>query len=297
MINALRVSAADRRLLPEGRIAGPMPWVIAIMMFLTILTAAAGIALAGSARTLGQDLDARLTVQLSEPNPGLREVQTRELLVGLKRLAAVKTAQAVPEAQLNALLAPWLGNEALDNDLPIPALIDVELKRTGADDIAVVRELVAMIAPAARVDQQAKWLQPLADLLKSLTWLALGLVTLMTIATSAAVVLAARAALNTHRATIDVLHLLGSSDNQIAGLFQRRIALDALFGGFAGLLLALVVMLLIGERMRALGSELLGSASLGWGGWVLLFLLPLIGVALSTVSARITVLRALRHIL
>ncbi len=297
MINALRVSAADRRLLPEGRIAGPMPWVIAIMMFLTILAAAAGIALAGSARTLGQDLDARLTVQLSEPNPGLREVQTREMLVGLKRLAAVKTAQAVPEAQLNALLAPWLGNEALDNDLPIPALIDVELKRTGADDIAVVRELVAMIAPAARVDQQAKWLQPLADLLKSLTWLALGLVTLMTIATSAAVVLAARAALNTHRATIDVLHLLGSSDNQIAGLFQRRIALDALFGGFAGLLLALVVMLLIGERMRALGSELLGSASLGWGGWALLFLLPLIGVALSTVSARITVLRALRQIL
>jgi len=297
VINALRVSAADRRLLPEGRMAGPMPWVIAIMMFLTILATAAGIALAGSARSLGNDLDARLTVQLSEPNPGLREVQTREMLVGLKRLAAVKTAQAVPEAQLNALLAPWLGNEALDNDLPMPALIDVELKRTGADDIAVVRELVTMIAPAARVDQQAKWLQPLADLLKSLTWLALGLVTLMTIATSAAVVLAARAALNTHRATIDVLHLLGSSDNQIAGLFQRRIALDALFGGFAGLLLALVVMLLIGGRMRALGSELLGSASLGWGGWALLFLLPLIGVALSTVSARITVLRALRQIL
>jgi len=297
VINALRVSAADRRLLPEGRMAGPMPWVIAIMMFLTILATAAGIALAGSARSLGNDLDARLTVQLSEPNPGLREVQTREILTGLKRLAAVKTAQAVPEAQLNALLAPWLGNEALDNDLPMPALIDVELKRTGADDIAVVRELVTMIAPAARVDQQAKWLQPLADLLKSLTWLALGLVTLMTIATSAAVVLAARAALNTHRATIDVLHLLGSSDNQIAGLFQRRIALDALFGGFAGLLLALVVMLLIGGRMRALGSELLGSASLGWGGWALLFLLPLIGVALSTVSARITVLRALRQIL
>lgn len=297
MINALRISAADRRLLPEGRMAGPMPWVIAIMMFLTILAAAAGIGLAGSARTLGQDLDARLTVQLSEPNPGLREVQTREMLVGLKRLAAVKTAYVVPEAQLNALLTPWLGNEALDNDLPMPALIDVELKRTGAEDIAVVRELVAMIAPAARVDLQAKWLQPLADLLKSLTWLALGLVTLMTIATSAAVVLAARAALNTHRATIDVLHLLGSSDNQIAGLFQRRIALDALFGGFAGLLLALVVMLLIGERMRALGSELLGSVSLGWGGWALLFFLPLIGVALSTVSARITVLRALRQIL
>ncbi len=297
MISALRASAADRRLLPEGRMAGPMPWVIAIMMFLTVLAAAAGMALAGSARNLGKDLDARLTVQLPEPNAGLRDAQANQILIGLRRLAVVKTAEVVPQAQLSALLEPWLGSEGIDGDLPLPALIDVELKRTGSDDIAVVRELVAMIAPAARVDQQALWLQPLANLLRSLIWLAAGLVTLMTIATSAAVVLAARAALNTHRATIDVLHLLGSSDNQIAGLFQRRIALDALFGGLAGLLLALIVMLLIGERMRALGSELLGSANLGWGGWAVLFLLPLTGVALSTISARITVLRALRQIL
>lgn len=297
MIGVLRASAADRRLLPEGRMAGPMPWVIAIMMFLTILAAAAGMALAGSARNLGNDLDARLTVQLPEPNAGLRDAQASQILIGLRRLAVVKTAEAVPQAQLAALLEPWLGSEGIDSDLPLPALIDVELKRTGADDIAVVRELVAMIAPAARVDQQALWLQPLANLLKSLIWLAVGLVTLMTIATSAAVVLAARAALNTHRATIDVLHLLGSSDNQIAGIFQRRIALDALFGGFSGLLLALIVMVLIGDRMRALGSELLGSAGLGWGSWLVLIALPLIGAALSTLSARITVLRALRQIL
>ncbi len=296
-MNGFRPSAADRRLLPEGRGAGPMPWVIAIMMFLTILAAAAGIALAGAARSLGNDLDARLTVQLPQPNAALRTMQTREILTGLRRLAVVKTAEAVPQAQLTALLEPWLGSEGLDADLPLPALIDVELKRAGSDDMAVVRELVGMIAPAARVDEQADWLQPLANLLKSLTWLAIGLVALMTVATSAAVVLAARASLNTHRATIDVLHLLGSSDNQIAGLFQRRIALDALFGGVAGLLLALIVMLLIGGRMRAIGSELLGTAGIGWIGWALLFTLPLIGTAISTVSARFTVLRALRQIL
>lgn len=297
MISALRASTADRRLLPEGRMAGPMPWVIAIMMFLTILAAAAGMALAGSARSIGEGLDARLTVQLPEPNLGLRDAQVSQILIGLRRLAVVKTAEAVPQAQLASLLEPWLGREGIDGDLPLPALIDVELKRTASADIAVVRELVAMIAPAARVDQQAQWLQPLANLLKSLMWLAAALVALMTAATSAAVVLAARAALNTHRATIDVLHLLGSTDNQIASIFQRRIALDALFGGFVGLLLALIVIVLIGDRMRALGSELLGSAGLGWGSWLLLITLPLIGAGLSTLSARITVLRALRQIL
>ncbi len=293
----LRASAADRRLLPEGRMAGPMPWVIAIMMFLTVLAAAAGMALAGSARSLGKEIEGRLTIQLPEPNSSLRDAQTSQILIGLRRLSVVKSAEAVPQTELAALLEPWLGSEGIDGDLPLPALIDVELKRAGASDIAIVRDLVTMIASSARVDQQAQWLQPLAKLLKSLIWLAAGLVALMGIATSAAVVLAARAALNTHRATIDVLHLLGSTDNQIAGIFQRRIALDAFFGGFAGLLVALFVMLLIGERMRALGSELLGSAGLGWGGWLLVLALPLIGAALSTLSARITVIRALRQIL
>ena len=46
---ARRFGKAERGLLPEGRMAGPMPWVIAIMMFLTVLAAAAGLGLAGAA--------------------------------------------------------------------------------------------------------------------------------------------------------------------------------------------------------------------------------------------------------
>ncbi|TVV69603.1 cell division protein, partial [Sphingomonas solaris] len=37
MMQWLRVPPAERRLLPESRLSGPMPWVIAIMMFLTVL--------------------------------------------------------------------------------------------------------------------------------------------------------------------------------------------------------------------------------------------------------------------
>ncbi len=276
--------------------AGPMPWVIAIMMFLTVLAAATGIALARAAQSLGADINGRLTVQIPEANANLRIAQTRDIVARIGQLAVVKSVDPVAEAQLAALLDPWLGG-GLDSDLPLPALIDVELRRAGPRAVADVRALVSSVAPAARVDEQATWLQPLASLLRSLIWLAVGLVALMAAATSAAVVLSARSALNTHRETINILHLLGASDGQIAGLFQRRIALDALFGGAAGLLLALIVMLLIGERVRAIGSELLGSAGLGVSGWLIIILLPLAGAALSTLSARVTVLRALKAIL
>jgi cell division transport system permease protein len=293
----MNASPADRRLLPEGRLAGPMPWVIAIMMFLTVLAAAAGLALGSATRGLSADLAGRVTIQLPEPSAEIREAQVKRVVSELKKLAVVGEIAPVPEEKLVALLQPWLGADGLDSDLPLPALIDVALNRSGPGDVALLRETVKAAAPAARVDEHAQWLAPLSNLLQSLQWLSISLVVLMTVATAAAVVLAARGALNTHRATIDVLHLLGASDDQIAKLFQRRIALDALFGGAAGLVLALAALLFIGGRMQAIGSDLLGTATLGWSGWLIILLLPVAGALLSTVSARLTVLRALRRIL
>lgn len=288
---------AERGLLPEGRLSGPMPWVIAIMMFLTVLAAAAGLALGSAARALSADLVGRLTIQLPEANPVLRETGKQAIISELGRLGVIEKIEPVSEEELGALLDPWLGAEARDADLPIPALIDVELRRATPADIADVRKAVKAVVPAARVDEHARWLAPLANLLESLKWLSAMLVLMMTAATATTVVLAARGALNTHRSVIEVMHLLGSTDGQVAGLFQRRIALDALFGGLAGLGGALAVMALVGSRMNAIGSDLLGSTRLGWLEWTIILALPLLGALLATVAARLTILFALRNTL
>jgi cell division transport system permease protein len=116
-------------------------------------------------------------------------------------------------------------------------------------------------------------------------------------ATAATVVLAARASLDTHRGTIEVLHLMGATDVQTARLFQRRIALDALFGGVVGFAAAAAVLLLIGNRIGALGSDLLGSAGLPVLSWAVLVALPVFGVLLAMVVARATIIRALGRML
>lgn len=291
-------SAADRRLLPEGRLAGPMPWVIAIMMFLTVLAAAAGLGLGAAARGLGEDLAGKLTIQIVEANPDIRDVQARATVTALRRLSSVIAVDRLTDAQIAALLEPWLGAEGLGReDLPVPALVDVSLSDASIGTIREIERAVRAVAPAARIDRHARWLAPLEGLIGSLQWLAVALVMLMSAATAAAVVLAARAALNTHRATIDVLHLMGGTDIQIARLFQRRIALDALFGGMLGLLVGILVLLLLGSRLDAIGSDLLGSVRLSLVSWLLIVSLPFAGAILATLAARITVLRTLRKML
>ena len=181
--------------------------------------------------------------------------------------------------------------------MPGPALVDVDLGSGDGAAVDRLRQAVVAAAPAARVDENARWLAPLARLIAALQWLAIGLVVLMVGATAATVVLAARAALDTHRETIEILHLMGATDVQVARLFQRRIALDALFGGLVGFILAGVVLILLGRQAAALGSDLLGSAALPPGAWGALVALPAFGVLLAMLVARITILRALGRML
>lgn len=292
-----KFGTADRGLLPEGRLTGPMPWVIAIMMFLTVLAAAAGLGLRNAARSLDEDIGNRITVQVVEANPDLREAQARAALAMLEKLPGVRSVRRIAAEEMESLLEPWLGPGGIDADLPVPVMIDAELAPEAYGRLDAVRAAVAGVSPAARVDDNAQWLAPLAKLIAALKWLAAGLVLLMVGATAATVVLAARASLDTHRSTIEVLHLMGATDVQVARLFQRRIALDALFGGFVGLAAASLVLLVIGNRVGALGSELLGSAGLPLLSWAVLISLPLAGVALAMLVARTTILRALGRLL
>lgn len=289
--------AAQNRWLPVGR-RGPMPWIIAIMMFLTLLSATAALALGNGLARLHGDLEGGYTVQIVEPNAAKRAAQTARLADRLRRLAPVAAVTVVPEDQLRAQLAPWLGADAATDGLPIPALIDIRLRPGAAPStLSAITGTIRQIAPTARLDAHETYLAPVERLMRLLMGLAGGLVLLMVLVTIAVVMLAARSAYGTHSETIDIMHLLGATDIQIARLFQRRMALDALFGCLVGLGVASVVLAVLGREMAATGSELTGMLVLPAGQAAGLILLPLMGVGLAMLTARTTVRRALEKAL
>ena len=292
----------EAQLVPQARLSGPMPWVIAIMVLMTAIAAAAGLALGNLTAQASADLAGGITVQVVSASPEARARQANDALAVLRQTPGVTAVRLVPEEEVDALLEPWLGERSDDpaaaNALPMPALIDARL--SGAADperLEPLRARLARVAPDARIDAQAGWLEPVFEAISALRWLALAGIGLLAVTTAAAVLLAARTALNSHRETIEIVHLLGGTDGQIARIFQRSMAIDAAVGGALGLALAAAVIWLLGERFAALGSGLAGAASLGWADWLALALIPLAGIALATLTARATVLRALRRML
>ena len=297
MIPLFGATRAERRLLTEGRLSGPMPWVIAIMMFLTVLAAAGGIGLAYASSAVTGGIAQRVTVQIVEANPDLRDEQAGRVVRMLDGRPGVTGVDRISEAEIAALLEPYIGSAGSEEGIPAPALIDVDLTLAAHARLGELEAAIREIAPKARVDDHANFLAPLHELIRSLALLSLGLMLLTAGATGAVVILAIRSALNTHRGTIEVLHMMGATDIQIARLFQRRIALDALLGGTIGFLAAIIAILLLGQRIGAVGSELLGSVTLPWYGWLVLCLLPIAGAAIGTFAARWTVLGRLRKTL
>lgn len=295
---AFAIPAHDRKLIPDGRFSGTMSWVMAIMLFLTLLAAAAAIALGNAASQGSASLASEATVQIIDPDPAARSAQQKAAVALLRQAAAVTAVTAVSDTESRALLEPWLGDAAADADIPVPALIDVSFAAPpGKAELARVQQSLKRVSPGARIDSHASWMEPFVALMETMLLLALGVLMLLMLATAATVVLSVRGALNTHRQTIEIMHMMGSTDLQAARLFQRRVALDALFGGLVGLLGAILILWLLGSRFAALEPGLLADAGMPLYGWLILALIPVAVAGLAMLTARWTVLSALKKIL
>ncbi|MES2327277.1 MAG: cell division protein [Pseudomonadota bacterium] len=289
MFDWLFVSPAERRLLGVPRFGGPTPWVIAIMTFSIMLIAASGLALASTAALVSRSIESRYGLEV----PG-GAANLSALVQSVRSSPGVTSVDAVPESDMRKTLERWLGPAAQSADLPVPALIDFDA--APATNLVSLEQRAKAIAPGARLVAHRESVGPLLHSLRLLQWVAFGLVLMLSGAASAAVVLAARGALDTHRFTIEVMHGIGATDIQVTHLFQRKILIEALIGSVAGALAAAFVLLLLASG-AALAGELTGGATLGLVDLLILALLPFALTLLATWVARTAVLRSLRKAL
>ncbi|MEE4201654.1 MAG: FtsX-like permease family protein [Erythrobacter sp.] len=290
------------RLLPANRFGGPIPWVIAILIALVVVAAAGGLALRNLAENARSDLAGAVTVQIAEPAPEARERQAEAAARALGRHELVTSVRIVPRAELEEMLEPWLGIAATSEEVPIPALIDVELaQRAGPEPLAKLQSAVdralVPLGGEARIDAQSDWLGPVYDALAALQYTALALIALIALAAAAAVWLAARSAFAAHRETVEIVHLLGGTDAQVTAIFQRSVLRDAAFGAGVGALLGLAAIWLLGSRFAGLDSGMVSGGGLDAADWAILALVPLGGVLLAVITGRITIRYALKAML
>ena len=117
-------------------------------------------------------------------------------------------------------------------ELPLPALIDIQIDRVRPPEAAELAKQVAAAVPGAKLDDHRSWTHDLLRLAEAGE--AFGLVFFAAIALTATLTIAAtaRARLAVNRQEIELLHNLGASDGYIAGQFQAG-AFQSTFIGVA----------------------------------------------------------------
>lgn len=292
---ARRRSSGLTAVLPTQSLSGPTPWVVAVMTCLAMLGLAAALGLAPAAASLSGQIAGRATIQIVEPDMAARRATVAAVRAALTDAPFVTALKTVPDSELNRMAAQWLGDGVRETGLPLPALIDVDLAGgTPSGQLRQLREAVRAAAPSARVIAHADWLGPVAGLMRLIGWITAAIALLLIAAAAAVAMLSARAALAAQRPTIDVLHLVGATDVQIARLFQRRTSRDTILGAAVGAIIALALTALIGWQLQGIASGLSTGSAVPWHfAWLLL--VPPVIVAVAVFTARRAVLRALRN--
>ncbi len=272
-----------------------LPWIIALMVYLAALASIAALATREAVSRWNAGLEGTATVEIA---PALDSAGTDAAVAAavalLRATPGVATVAVVPADEIARLLEPWLGPDAARSGLPLPRLIDLTFAPRARVDFAALGGTLVSAVPSARLDTHSQWLDRLQALGQSVQIAALAIVLLIAIAAGATVVFATRSGLAVHRELIELMHLIGSRDSYIAQQFQSHALSLALRGGALGVALGAGTVGALAVVSRPIQGALLPDLSLGASSIVALAALPLIAGAIALVTARITVLRALR---
>jgi cell division transport system permease protein len=279
-----------------------LPWIVALMVYLASLALAGTLVVRDVVTRWDRGLTGTLTVELPAAPAGGRDDGAVELaLKVLRTTTGVVRADALDARRTAELLEPWLGSNIDAADLPLPRLIDLRIEPRAGIDLAALGERLAAAVPGAKLDDHRRWLDRVLRAAFAIEVVAGLVVVLVGLAAVLAVIFATRTGLAVHHGIVEVLHLIGARDGYIARQFEWHALRLGIRGGIAGLLLAGLTLVGIAAAAGRIGAlddavPLVPALSAPAIEWALLLLLPIAAGLVAMLTARITVLRALRRL-
>jgi len=267
--------------------------VLAIMAFLATLALLFSLSADRLRKNWQGELGRSATVQIMVESPDLRETKVQTALSVLKTALPEASITPMSQAKSQALLKPWLGNLDLPEDLPLPALISLELKN---GDILSPDHLSAALGEEgliAEVDDHSRWSDQIGRSGRGLQTAAMALLALIFGAGIAVSGFATQAALTAQRDVIRVLVQVGAQDGFISKLFVRQAGMRGLKGGIIGVVLGAITALFLSLR-RSKETALLPDLGLNWTDGIFLILLIIAFMIICALAAGVTSYRLLR---
>jgi len=273
--------------------------VLAVMCYLASLSAAALIAIDGATDRWTLGLTSTVTLRLKPAfavaDRDQFDQQQDEVMALLRGTPGVRSVRPIETDEATRLLTPWLGEDAFAQGLPIPQLMDIEIDPIKPPNMDRLEREIREIAPSARIEDHSKWndrILAFAGLIQTVTLLLLMIIVITTIII---VTFATHSWLVAKQEIVEALHLIGAHDIFIAKEFQRKffyLGLQASVWGLVAAFVTIWLMAIASARISVLSTiSLLPPINLDLLALLPLLIVPVAMAILTTVTARMTVLR------
>jgi len=289
-------------ILPRDKGAAPLDFVIAVMAFLAALALGASLVATRAAHGWQSGLSDRITVQVMPPEQGdvrsALDAETNAALAVLNTSPGIAHAALLSDAEINALVEPWIGKNGAVSGIPLPRLIDATITPGEELDVNALAAKLKQAAPHASMDDHRRWIMRLRGLADAVRFSAYGILLLIAGATAAAVSFATRAGLDAHHEMVALLHQMGALPGFIARAVEWHYFLSALFAAALGTLFAALFFLGAGG-LEIFGVEavpFLPPLSLKWIEIPWLLAVPMATSLIAWATARVSVLSVVKAI-
>ena len=275
-----------------------LPWFIAFMVWLAMAVLAVVLLLSSYSDQWRRDHTGTLTIQIPAATDGTNfknELQVNSALQLLKNTPGITSANAISMKRLSEILAPWLGPDMVSEalSLPIPRLIEVKFIPNTNLDIVALREKLNQEVAGALLDDHRIWLEKLITLVDAIETVAFSILILILVAATTTVIFATRTSLVIHQDLIELLNIMGAHDKYVAIQFYRHAMYLSLKGGIAGVIFVIATLYTLESIGSDIGLFILPQLTLNFWQWSCMLSVPIAIVAVTVLTARITVLRVL----
>ena len=277
-----------------------LAFLIGLMSFLAILALTGTFALNGMTSRWSSGLENKITIEIpietSEGHLLSRDTvqkETQKLAKALEKHPNTRSIQVLGERDMIELVSPWLGDDLNLNDIPLPSLISAELKISNPETIAAFIKDIEEQSEFANVETHQDWLGDLIHFARTLKILSLCIALIVVLATIAALTAGIRTRFAIHRKDIELLHLIGASDDYIARQFQGHAMIIALRGSVIGTILGIIITVLIIALSGFSGTSLIPKIEISVLQFMAICLVPLAVCLIAAATSRFAALHTL----
>ncbi len=221
------------------------------------------------------------------------ELRIKNIINILKITPGIKSYSVMDKTETENLIKPWIEN--FPNDLILPRIINIEISPIIPFDAKKLITELEAYSKNIKFETYSDWMYEIQSSITAVQIL-LGLIVIIILITVAITIsYATRSGLNINKKVINIMHMVGATDDYISKEFSKQMMKLALIGGSVGYLFSCFIIFIIKISTSYITNKIIVNFEFSNEIYLYILIIPVIAGVIAKVSAMLTIKQELNN--